>query len=377
MPPLLLTPGPLTTHPDTRAAMREDRGSRDPAFTALDASVWRRLAGLVQAEDPDGDWVCVPVQGSGTFAVEAMLGTLVPRSGRLLVAVNGAYGRRMVEIMERLGRPADEVLIPEEDAVSPEAIDAALAADPAITHVAVVYSETTTGLVNPLAAISGIVAARGRRLLVDAMSAFGALPLAEALPGVDAVAASANKCLEGVPGVAFVLTRRAPLLASAGNSPSLSLDLHDQWRRREKDGQWRFTPPTHVIAALSTALDLHAAEGAVAGRGARYAENRRVLVSGMRELGFEPLLPDALQGPIIVTFVQPADPAWDFERVYAALEARGFAIYPGKLAACPSFRVGCIGQVFPDDLRRFVAAMDEVMGELGVGSGAPGEEGEP
>lgn len=371
MKPLLLTPGPLSTHPSTRQAMSEDRGSRDPAFLAMDTRTWAGIVSLVQAEDPHGDWVCVPVQGSGTFAVEAMLGSLSSASAPLLVAENGAYGSRMSAMRQRMGRPVLRIDSGDEAPLDLLAIERALRADPRIEAVAVVHCETTTGRLNPLDELAALVQAQGRRLLVDAMSAFGALPLGPAIRTIDAIAASANKCLEGVPGVAFVLARRELLDRSAGRSPSLSLDLHEQWRRRELDGQWRFTPPTHVIAALDAALDLHRAEGAVAGRGRRYAENARVLRIGMQSLGFQLLLPEADQAPIILTFHEPADPAWDFELVYQGLVDRGFAIYPGKLTRRPSFRVGCIGQVQPADLQRFVESLDELMGELGITSGSP------
>ncbi len=371
MSPLLLTPGPLSTHVQTRRAMTEDRGSRDPDFLAMDTRTWAGIASLVQAEDPDGDWVCVPLQGSGSFAVEAMLGSLVSPTAPLLVAENGAYGSRMSTMRQRMGRPLLRVDSGDEAPLDLGAIERALQAHPEIEAVAVVHCETTTGRLNPLEELAALVQRQGRRLLVDAMSAFGALPLGPAIGAIDAIAASANKCLEGVPGVAFVLARRALLERSAGRSPSISLDLHEQWRRRELDGQWRFTPPTHVIAALDAALTLHRAEGGVAGRGLRYTQNARVLLEGMRSLGFQLLLPEADQAPIILTFHQPADPAWDFERVYQGLVERGFAIYPGKLTRRPSFRVGCIGQVQPADLQRFVSSLDELMGQLGIASGSP------
>jgi 2-aminoethylphosphonate-pyruvate transaminase len=219
-----------------------------------------------------------------------------------------------------------------------------------------VHSETTTGQLLPLAAIAEVVARRGRALLVDAMSSLGAVPIT--VP-CEAVASSANKCLEGVPGLAFVLVRRDRLAAAAGRSPSLSLDLHAQADRLDRDGQFRFTPPTQVLAALDVALELFAQEGGVEGRGARYGENMRRLLAGMTALGHRPLLPPERQGPIIATFHLPTTPGWSFPAFYEHLRARGFAIYPGSLAALPTFRVGCIGQVFPSDIDRFIAAAAE------------------
>lgn len=365
--PLLLTPGPLTTSDAIRAAMTVDWGSRDPAFVAMSDEVRATVATLAGPADA---LVCVPVQGSGTFAVEATIGTLVPRAGKLLVLVNGAYGHRMVQIARTLGREVGFAEWAEDAPVDPVQVDALLAADPAVTHVAVVYCETTTGILNPLVEIAAVVARHGRRLLVDAMSAFGALPLTLDSVPFDAVMASSNKCLEGVPGIGFVIVRRDVLAGCKGQAHSVALDLFDQQVRFAKDGQWRFTPPTHVLAALHAAVVAHRDEGGVAGRGARYRENCDILVSGMRALGFQTLLPDTLQAPIILTFLQPASPAYEFERFYDALRRRGFAIYPGKLTVADTFRVGCIGQVFPDDIRRFLVAVRDAMNELGMTDGA-------
>ncbi len=352
MAPLLLTPGPLTTSPAVRVAMQQDYGSRDPAFIEMTARVRRRLEAL--APTP-AEFTAIPLQGSGTFAVEAMLGTLVPRAGGVAVLVNGVYGQRAAEALARMGRHFRAFVAEEGEDPNLDALAAGLRADPRLTHVFTVHSETTTGQLLPLAAISRATAASGRRLLVDAMSSLGAV----SLDGVvaDGIASSANKCLEGVPGLAFVLARSAAIAAASGVSPSLSLDLHAQWARLEKDGQFRFTPPTHVLAALDVALDLHHQEGGVAGRGGRYAENMRRLLAGLTTLGFTPLLAAHRQGPIIATFHEPTAPGWSFPAFYQFLRDRGFAIYPGSLALVPSFRVGCIGQVFPADIDRFVAVV--------------------
>ncbi len=303
--PFLLTPGPLTTTRATKEAMLRDWGSRDGEFIAMNARVRRRLTELVHG---DGSHVCVPLQGSGTFVVEAMIGTLVPPAGKLLVLVNGAYGRRMVRMCEYYRRACVVQETAEDQPADPAALDAALARDPDVTHVVVVHCETTSGVLNPVEEIAAVTARHGRRLLIDAMSAFGAIPLDARRVPFDALVASSNKCLEGVPGVGFAIIRREALEEARGQAPSLSLDLHDQWVAMEKNGQWRFTPPTHVLAALDRALDQHAAEGGVAGRGARYRRNCALLVEGLRGMGFETLLPDRLQAPIIVTVRMPADP---------------------------------------------------------------------
>jgi 2-aminoethylphosphonate-pyruvate transaminase len=370
--PWLLTPGPLTTSLTTKQAMLHDWGSRDAEFIRINARVRERLLELAGGR---GTHVCVPLQGSGTFIVEAMIGTLVPPAGRLLVLVNGAYGKRMVRMCEYYRRACVSLEVPEDRAVDPAALDAALVSDTAITHVAVVHCETTSGVLNPIEEIAAVAAGRGRRLLIDAMSAFGAIPLDVAQIPCDAVAASANKCLEGVPGIGFALVRQAALETAKGNAPSLSLDLHDQWTAMEKTGQWRFTPPIHVIAALDQALSEHCAEGGVAGRGARYRRNCAVLVAGLRAMGFETLLPDALQAPIIVTVHMPADPRFRFETFYERLGQRGFVIYPGKLTVADSFRIGCIGRLGEAEMRGALGAIRDVLAEMGVTECGPARAG--
>ena len=366
--PYLFTPGPLTTSLTTKEAMLHDWGSRDADFIRINRRVRDRLVELAGGA---GTHVCVPLQGSGTFIVEAMIGTLVPPAGKLLALVNGAYGKRMVRMCEYYRRACAVIEAPEDQAVDPAALDAALAGDPTITHVVVVHCETTSGVLNPVESIAAVTARHGRRLLVDAMSAFGAIPLDAAQTPFDAAAASANKCLEGVPGIGFAIVRRAALEAAKGNAPSLSLDLHDQWVNMEKTGQWRFTPPTHVMAALDQALSEHAAEGGVAGRGARYAANCRILRHGLRAMGFETLLPEALQAPIIVTVRMPADPRFDFETFYERLSQRGFVIYPGKLTVADSFRIGCIGRLGEAEMRGVLDAIRDIVGEMGVTQRGP------
>lgn len=366
--PLLLTPGPLTTSETTKRAMLRDWGSRDGRFVEMNARIRARLVELANGGDR---FVTIPIQGSGTFAVEAMLGTMLPRDGRILLAINGAYGHRMARIVEILGRSAVEYETAEDTPIDAAEIGRRLDADPGITHVAVVYCETTSGVLNPVAAIAEAVARRGRRLLIDAMSAFGALPLDVSKVACDAVAASSNKCLEGVPGMGFVIARREAMAECEGNAHALSLDLHDQWRFMERAGQWRFTPPTHVIAAFDQALSEHAAEGGVEGRGKRYRENCRILVDGMRAMGFETLLPDALQAPIIVTFHMPADPNFAFQTFYDRLRDRGFVIYPGKLTVADSFRIGCIGRLMPTDMQDALAAIATTLAEMGVTNCSP------
>jgi len=361
--PILLTPGPLTTSVETKAAMLKDWGSWDGEFNALTASVCRDLVAIVHGHD---DHVCVPLQGSGTFAVEAALGTLAPKGAKVLVPDNGSYCKRIVRILGYLGREAIVLPHGEQEPADAARIDAALTADPAITHVAQVHCETATGILNPLAQIATTVARHGRGLIVDAMSSYGALPIDARTIRFDALIAATGKCLEGVPGAGFVIARRAALERCGSNSYSLAMDLLDQWQYMQKTGQWRFTPPTHVIAALRAAIDQYHAQGGQPARLLRYAANCDALVSGLRALGLKTFLPDALQAPIIVTFHAPPDPAYDFNEFYRRVRERGFILYPGKLTAVDTFRVGCIGAIDSDVMRQAVRAVADVLREMGV-----------
>jgi 2-aminoethylphosphonate-pyruvate transaminase len=361
--PLLLTPGPLTTSLRTKQAMLHDHGSWDRAFNQLTGDVCRQLVDIVHGADTH---VCVPLQGSGTFAVEAALGSLVPRTGKVLVPNHGAYCARILRILGVIGRSAVELKFPEDHPMDPAAIETALRADPSITHVAVVHCETGAGILNPLAEIAQVVAAQGRALIVDAMSSYGALPIdARTLP-FDALIAASGKCLEGVPGMGFVIARRSALQASAGQCHSLALDLNDQWQYMLKTTQWRFTPPTHVVMALAEALRQFQAEGGQAARGARYAANCQRLVQGMARLGLRPFLEGAVQAPIIVTFHAPQHPGWDFKTFYEGVRKRGFILYPGKLTQVETFRVGCIGAITPNDIDQVVHAVGDTLIQLGL-----------
>jgi 2-aminoethylphosphonate-pyruvate transaminase len=367
--PILLTPGPLTTSLATKQAMQRDWGSWDAAFNAITASLCRDLVDVVRGGD---EYVCVPLQGSGTFSVEAALGNLVPRAGKVLVPNNGAYCARILKICKYLGRAAVELPVAEDAPATGAMVEAALAADASITHVAQVHCETGAGIVNDLPGIARVCAARGKGLIVDAMSSFGALPIDLREVPLDALISASGKCLEGPPGMGFVIVRKAALLAGEGNSHSLAMDLYDQYVYMQKTTQWRYTPPTHVVAALRAAVDQFLAEGGQAARGARYRANCDTLIEGMATLGFRPFLRPEVQAPIIVTFHAPADPAYEFKRFYAAVRERGYILYPGKLTQVETFRVGCIGAIDANEMRNVVGAVAEALKDLGIRQVAPG-----
>jgi 2-aminoethylphosphonate-pyruvate transaminase len=361
--PLLLTPGPLTTAKSVKEAMVHDWGSRDATFLRLNAEVLDRLPDIVNAR---GTHVTVPMQGSGTFAVEAMLTTFVPPAGKVLLLINGAYGHRAKRICDVARRQVVVHEMPEDTPPGLSVVEKMLAADASITHVFLVHCETTSGILNPVVEIGALAERYGKALLIDAMSAFGALPLDARTTRFDALAASSNKCLEGVPGLGFVICRGDALAECKGNATTLALDLYDQWQNFVKTGQYRFTPPTHVIVAFHQALQEFWSEGGQPGRGRRYAENCKVLIDGMRRLGFATLLPDALQAPIIVTFHMPTHPRFAFQRFYDGLKERGYVIYPGKLTVADSFRIGCIGRLDASHMRGALAAIAAVLADLDV-----------
>ncbi|HEX4232850.1 MAG TPA: 2-aminoethylphosphonate--pyruvate transaminase [Caldimonas sp.] len=365
---ILLTPGPLTTTERTKRAMLRDWGSWDSSFIAVTAELRRQLLAIVHGE---GSHAVVPLQGSGTFAVEAAVATIVPKDGHVLVLDNGAYCKRLGRLATLMGRRTTILVRAEDAPVAPAELETALGSDPSITHVGLIHCETGTGVLNPLPAVAGVCARHGKGLIVDAMSSFAALPIDAREVRFDALVAASGKCLEGVPGMGFVFVRNDVVARAAGNSHSLAMDLHDQHVYMEKTGQWRFTPPTHVVAALAEAVRQFVEEGGQPARLARYTANCEALVGGMEALGFVPFLAPEIQAPIIVTFHAPADPRYDFKAFYNAVRARGFILYPGKLTQRETFRVGCIGAIGPAEMKEAVAAVAGAMQELGIASGAP------
>jgi 2-aminoethylphosphonate-pyruvate transaminase len=365
---ILLTPGPLTTTERTKRAMLRDWGSWDSSFIAVTTELRRQLLQIVHGE---GSHVVVPLQGSGTFAVEAAVATIVPKDGHILVLDNGAYCKRLGRLATLMGRRTTILGHAEDQPVSPRELEAALGADASISHVGFIHCETGTGVLNPLPAVADVCARHGKGLIVDAMSSFAALPIDAREVRFDALVAASGKCLEGVPGMGFVFIAKDVIDGAAGNSHSLAMDLHDQHVYMEKTGQWRFTPPTHVVAALAEAVRQFAEEGGQPARLARYTANCEALVTGMKAYGFVPFLAEDVQAPIILTFHAPADPGYEFKKFYEAVKARGFILYPGKLTQSETFRIGCIGAIGPGEMREAVAAVAGAMQELGIANGAP------
>ena len=359
----LLTPGPLTVAPEVKAQMLRDLSPNAALHRALTEDIRRYLLALCNGADTHE---CVPIQGSATYAIEAGLQTLMPREGRLLVIQNGFYGLRLRELACGLGLDVTALELPMLPLPTRSDVERALAGDPAITHLLLCHAETGTGVLNPIDEVAAVARERGVKLFVDAVASFGAFPIDVAALDAEAVFVSPNKCLESVPGVAMVIARRAALEAAAGRSASVVLDLNAQWRYFEEVGWWRWTPPTHVVAALARACERHRREGGTARRLARYRGNWRRLVEGLRARGFRTLLPDEAAAPIIATFHDPDDPSYTFEALYDALERRGIVIFPGRLTATGTFRIGVMGDLVESDMDVILAAMDEALTEIGV-----------
>ena len=358
-PYLLLTPGPLTTSETVKQAMMSDWCTWDEDYNVGIVEVIRK--GLVElASSKPEEYTAVLMQGSGTFCVEAALGSAVRPDDHLLIAANGAYGKRMGTIAEYYHLNYHLIKFEETQAVDAQTIEEYLNAHPEVTHVSVVHCETTTGVLNPLEEIAKVVKKHGKVLIVDAMSSFGGVPIDMAKLGIDFMISSANKCIQGVPGFGFVIARRTLLEQCKGVARSLSLDLYDQWETMEKGhGKWRFTSPTHVVRAFMQAMSELKEEGGIEARHARYSENHHTLVEGMRKLGFKTLLPDEEQSPIITSFYYPSAD-FDFKDFYLKLKAKGFVIYPGKISQADTFRIGNIGDVYPEDFVRLTETIKEL-----------------
>jgi 2-aminoethylphosphonate-pyruvate transaminase len=369
---LLFTPGPLTTSGSVKQAMLRDLGSRDTEFLDVVRKVRRRLLEL--ADVADGSYEAVLMQGSGTFAIESVISSVLPRDGKLLVLINGAYGHRMAKMARTLGIATETLVCPEWCPVDPAETRQALARDPAITHVGTIHCETSTGIMNPVGELGAVVEEHDRVFLVDAMSSFAAFPISLAGNGIDFLVSSANKCIQGVPGFGFVLARRDLLISAEGRARSLSLDLIAQWKGLESDGQFRFTPPTHAILAFWQALQELEQEGGIAGRAVRYAANQKVLLEGMHELGFDAYLAPEHQSYIITSFRYPKDPNFDFSRFYQRLSQKGFVIYPGKVSDADCFRIGTIGHLFPEDFKALIAAVRQTLEDMQIASGKSAAE---
>ena len=357
----LLTPGPLTTTDTVKQEMLFDHCTWDEDYKNITQKIRKQLLSLAHVSEDD--YTAVLMQGSGTFGVESVITSVINENGKLLIIANGAYGERMADIAEHAGIPYE--IYREDYRKVPRAavVEKILREDPAITHAAMVHSETTSGILNDIEAIASVVKKHNKILIVDAMSSFGGVDIGVGQLGIDFLISSANKCIQGVPGFSFIIADKKKLSDSKGNARSLSLDLYDQWETMEKDGKWRFTSPTHTVLAFAKALKELEAEGGIAKRAARYRENNRILIERFQSMGMQPYIDGAHQGPVITTFLYPADTDFTFSEMYHYIKERGYAIYPGKVTEAETFRIGTIGEIYPEDIEKLSEIMEQFLKE--------------
>ena len=357
----LLTPGPLTTTDTVKKEMLFDHCTWDDDYKQITQEIRKELLKLAHVSEED--YTVVLMQGSGTFGVESVLTSVIGEDEKLLIAANGAYGKRMASIAEHA--KIDYVLYEEnfDKVLDAGKIAAYLDEDAKITHVAMVHSETTSGILNDIESVAKAVKERGKTFIVDAMSSFGGVDIQVGELGIDFIISSANKCIQGVPGFSFIICRRDKLMESKGKARSLSLDLYDQWETMEKDGKWRFTSPTHVVLAFRQALRELEEEGGIEKRQERYEKNNQILIENLAELGIRPYVGADVQGPIITTFYYPEHHNFSFQDMYQYIKERGYAIYPGKVTDADTFRIGNIGEIYPEDMVKVTAIISEFLKE--------------
>lgn len=360
----LLTPGPLTTTDTVKREMLFDHCTWDDDYKKITLDIRKKLLKLAHVDE--SEYTVVLMQGSGTFGVESVLTSSVGREDRLLIAANGAYGLRMGDIAEHAGLDYRIYEVNYDQVPDAEEIKKILDEEPSITHVSMVHSETTSGILNDIASVAKVVKAAGRTMIVDAMSSFGGVDIPVGELGIDFIISSANKCIQGVPGFSFIICKREALKKCEGKARSLSLDLYDQWKTMEADGKWRFTSPTHVVLAFSKALEEMEEEGGIEARNKRYTENNQLLIQELRALGFATYVGSEYQGPIITTFFYPENKNYTFQEMYSYIKERGYAIYPGKVTDAETFRIGNIGEIYREDIEKLCSIIREFLAEKGV-----------
>jgi 2-aminoethylphosphonate-pyruvate transaminase len=359
----LLTPGPLTTSEGVRKEMLVDRCTWDDDYKAITQKIRSDLLKIAGVNDDL--YTVILLQGSGSFGVEATLNTSIGEEDTCLFIVNGAYGQRMVQMAEKMKMGHYVYACSYNQVASGDEIRAILDENKEISHIAMVHCETTTGMLNPLEEIAEICRSENKVFILDAMSSFGGIYLDIETLGIDYLISSANKCIQGVPGFSFVIVKKDVLKTCEGNAKSLVMDLYDQWTHMDIDGKWRYTSPTHVVAAFSKALDELEKEGGVKERQRRYFSNNQVLIQGMKELGFMPYVAAARQSPIITTFLYPNE-GFDFSDFYRYVKSNGYILYPGKLTDENTFRIGNIGEIYPKDMESLVSIVKTYMEEKHV-----------
>lgn len=344
----LLTPGPLTTTDSVKKEMLFDHCTWDDDYKTITLDIRKKLLEIAGVNEEE--YTVVLMQGSGTFGVESVLTSSIGQEDKVLILSNGAYGSRMLDIVQHAGINYSMYMVPYNEVPDAEMVSEYLKTDTSITHVAMVHSETTSGILNDIESVGKVVDEAGKTFIVDAMSSFGGVDINVSKIGIDFIISSANKCIQGVPGFSFIICKRDKLHECKGKARSLSLDLYDQWEAMERDGKWRFTSPTHVVLAFAKALEEMDEEGGIAARSKRYYENNRYLIRRMSEFGIKTYINEKNQGPIITTFLYPDNHTFSFDEMYTYIKARGYAIYPGKVTDADTFRIGNIGEIYLEDM---------------------------
>ena len=357
----LLTPGPLTTTDTVKKEMMFDHCTWDDDYKQITQEIRKNLLKLAKVSPEE--YTAILMQGSGTFGVESVLSSVVGAEDKLLIVANGAYGERMTEIAEHNKIPYVVYRQSYDKIPDADEVERILKADSTITHVSMVHSETTSGILNDIESVGKVVKGQGRTFIVDAMSSFGGVDIPVADWGIDFIISSANKCIQGVPGFSFIIAKKNLLMESAGKARSLSLDLYEQWKTMEVDGKWRFTSPTHVVLAFAKAMEEMEKEGGISARNRRYVENNKLLIQLMREMGIKTYIDEKHQGPIITTFYFPKDATFTFNEMYEYIKERGYAIYPGKVTEAETFRIGNIGEIYKEDIEKLCRIMKEFLEE--------------
>ena len=359
----LFTPGPLTTSDEVKRSMLCDYGSRDDDFLRIVKTVREKLTGLACIKsNMNSEFTTVLMQGSGTFSVEATLNSCIPKrdmTNKLLVIVNGSYGKRMLIIAKKMEICVEMLEFDERSSIDISLVEEILNADKDIKYVGMIHHETSTGNMNEVASIGKILKDRNITFIVDSMSAFGAVDIDVYEDGIDFLVSSANKCIEGVPGFAYAICNKSKLIQST-HSTSVSLDLLEQWNNFEKTGQFRFTPPTHTIVAFNKAIADYEKEGGLNARVEKYKKRYSLLYNGMTKMGFLPFLPVDMQGYFITSFLYPSED-FDFKSFYNHLKDNDLIIYPGKTTNIPSFRIGNIGNLQISDIEKLLTTIEKYM----------------
>ena len=348
---ILLNPGPATTTDSVKNAMVvEDICPREKDFGQLLDRIKDDLVRVVHGEN---DYLATLFTASGTGGLEAAITSAVPKGKKLLVVDNGAYGARMANIAKTFGIEVVHYKLEYGDYPDLAAIDDLLRKNPETSHLALVHHETTTGMLNPVQEICDLSRRYNVEVIVDCMSSYAGIPIDIKKWDTGFLISSSNKCIQGMPGLVFVIFKKSLLPAIQNQKRSFYFDLYSQYTGFQKTGQMQYTPPVQVAYALRQAIDEYFAEGEM-NRWKRYRESWETLCSGLKQLGFQFLLPRQYESQILLAIIEPNHPAYNFDSMHDYLYQRGFTVYPGKGAKEATFRLSILGDLSKTDIEAFL-----------------------